>query len=67
MTSTEPALWTKAPTTGSRILLMARAMAMKLSTMENVILHLIVVIIRFESATRWGSALIFLTRMCGGS
>ena len=35
---TEPALWTKAPTTGFSVPLMARTMAMKFSTMEKVML-----------------------------
>lgn len=40
-----------APTTGLSVPVMARIIAIKLSVMENVILSLIVVIIRFESAS----------------
>ena len=56
MTSTEPALWTSAPITGPRSPVMARAMARKLRPMENVRFTLMVVIIRLESDSRWGSS-----------
>ena len=42
MTSTLPALWTSAPTTGFSVPVMASTMAMKLSVSENVILSLMV-------------------------
>ena len=35
MTTTEPALWTRAPTTGPRIPVIARAMARKFNPMEK--------------------------------
>ena len=52
MTSTEPALCTRAPTTGFSVPLIARTMAMKFNTMEKVMLHLMVAIIRFDRAIR---------------
>ena len=55
ITITEPALCTKAPTTGFRIPVIARIMAMKFNVMEKVRLHLIVSIIRLESRSRCGS------------
>ena len=54
MTSTLPALWTSAPTTGFSVPVMASTMAMKLSVSENVILSLMVRIMRLESAMRCG-------------
>lgn len=56
MTSTLPALWTSAPTTGFSVPVMASTMAMKLSVSENVILSLMVRIMRLESAMRCGSS-----------
>ncbi len=57
MTSTLPALWISAPTTGFSVPVMASTMTMKLSVSENVILSLMVRIMRLESAMRCGSAL----------
>src|SRR5699024_4039594 len=56
MTSTDPALWTRAPTTGFKVPLIARTMATKFSAMEKVMLTLMVVIIRLDRAMRWGSS-----------
>ena len=56
ITSTEPALCTNAPMTGSRVPVIARMIAMKLSPMENDILIFIVVIIRLESASKCGNS-----------
>ena len=56
MTSTLPALWTSAPTTGFSVPVMASTMAMKLSVSKNVILSLMVRIMRLESAMRCGSS-----------
>ena len=56
MTITLPALWTRAPITGSNTPVMARTIATKLSAIENVRLHLIVTIMRFERLRRWGNA-----------
>lgn len=56
ITSTEPALWTRAPTTGFKVPVIASVMARKLSAIKKAILHLIVVIIRRERAIRCGSS-----------
>ena len=52
ITSTDPALCTSAPTTGFSVPLMASTMAKKFSAMEKLMLHLMVVIIRLDRATR---------------
>ena len=52
ITSTDPALWTRAPTTGFRIPVMARIIAIKFKVIEKVRLHFIVVIILLERDTR---------------
>ena len=57
MTSTEPALWTSAPTTGFKMPVIAKTIAMKFRAMENVKLHLMVTIMRFARRKRWGSSL----------
>ena len=56
MTSTEPALWTSAPTTGLSVPAMARKMARKFSPIEKVRFMRMVVIIRRDSAIRCGSS-----------
>ena len=56
MTRTEPALCTNAPTTGLNIPVIARVMAAKFRIIEKVRFHLIVVIILFESESKWGSS-----------
>ena len=56
ITSTEPALCTNAPTTGSSTPVIASTIATKLSVSENVRLSFIVPIIRFASAVRCGSS-----------
>ena len=48
ITSTEPALWTSAPTTGFRIPVIASTMARKFSPIEKLKLSFIVVIIRLD-------------------
>ena len=55
MTSTEPALWTSAPTTGFKMPVIAKTIAMKFRAMENVRLHLMVTIMRFARRKRWGA------------
>ena len=45
MTMTDPALCAKAPTTGLKMSVMAKRIAMKFSVVEKVKLYLIVVII----------------------
>ena len=57
MTSTEPALWTSAPTTGFKMPVIAKTIAMKFRAMENVKLHLMVTIIRFGQAQQVGQLL----------
>ncbi len=57
ITSTDPALWTRAPTTGFRIPVIASMMAAKFKVMENARLHLIVIIIFLDRETRCGSSL----------
>ena len=52
ITSTDPALCTSAPTTGFSVPLMASTIAKKFSAMEKLMLHLMVVIIRLDRATR---------------
>ena len=52
ITSTEPALWTKAPITGPSKPVIARTMARKFSPMEKVRFTLMVVIIRLERDSR---------------
>ena len=52
MTMTEPALCTKAPTTGFNMPSMAKETATKFKVIEKVRLHLIVNIIRFDKATK---------------
>ena len=56
MTNTEPALWTRAPTTGFKIPVMASTMATKFKVMEKVRLPLITRIIRLARPSRWGSS-----------
>ena len=58
ITSTDPALCTRAPTMGLRIPVIARTMAMKFKVMEKVRLHLMVTIILQARSSRWGSSLI---------
>ena len=56
ITSTDPALWTRAPTTGFRMPPMARRMATKFRAMEKDMLHRMVPIIRLASQSRWGNS-----------
>lgn len=56
ITNTEPALWTRAPTMGFRIPVMARTIAIKFKVIEKVMFSLMVVIMRLERAMRWGSS-----------
>lgn len=49
MTTTDPALCTNAPTTGFNIPVIANKIARKLSPKEKIKLHLIVIIILFDS------------------
>ena len=52
ITSTEPALCTRAPTMGFRIPVMASTIAIKFKVIEKVMFSLMVVIIRLERAIR---------------
>lgn len=52
ITRTEPALCTRAPTTGFKIPVIARAIAAKFKIIEKLIFNLIVVIIRFDRANK---------------
>ena len=54
MTSTEPALCTSAPTTGSSAPVIASTMAAKLSAMEKVMFRRMVRIMRFARRRRCG-------------
>ena len=56
MTTTDPALCTRAPTTGFRMPVMANRMAKKFSPMEKLRLHWMTTIIRFASRSRWGTS-----------
>lgn len=58
ITSTEPQLWTNAPTMGLRIPVIARMIARKFKPIEKVRLYFMVVIMRLDSAIRCGSSLI---------
>lgn len=55
ITSTEPALWTRAPTIGLSTPVIASMIAAKFSIIEKLKLILMVVIIFFESSNKWGS------------
>ena len=48
ITNTEPALWTRAPTMGFRIPVMARTIAIKFKVIEKVMFSLMVVIISLK-------------------
>lgn len=54
MTRTDPVLWTSAPTTGFKIPVTARMIAMKFKVIEKVRLRRIVLIIFLDSRSRWG-------------
>lgn len=57
ITNTDPALCTSAPATGFKIPRIASVIARKFNPMEKLILHLIVIIIRLDHATRCGNSL----------
>ena len=57
ITNTEPALCTSAPTIRFSMPVTARTIATKLSAIENVRLHFMVVIIRFDNRIKCGSSL----------
>lgn len=48
-----------APITGSNVPMIANTIATKFNVMENVILSLIVIIIRFDKAIRCGSSFLY--------